>query len=53
MIELLKGMEASLAEYQSVPFWSWNDKLDKNILTRQIRWMKQQGIGGFFMVLCQ
>lgn len=49
MIELLKGMEASLAEYQSVPFWSWNDKLDKNILTRQIRWMKQQGIGGFFM----
>ncbi len=42
-------MEESLAEYQSVPFWSWNDKLDKNILTQQIRWMKEQGIGGFFM----
>lgn len=47
MTELLKGMEAS--EYQSVPFWSWNDKLDKDILTQQIRWMKAQGIGGFFM----
>ena len=49
MKELLIGMEASMAEYQSVPFWSWNDKLDKNILTQQIRWMKAQGIGGFFM----
>ena len=49
MTDLLIGMEASLPEYQSVPFWSWNDKLDKNILTQQIRWMKQQGIGGFFM----
>ena len=49
MTGLLKGLEEGLAEYQSVPFWSWNDKLDKDILTQQIRWMKQQGIGGFFM----
>ena len=46
---LLKGLESRLPEFQSVPFWSWNDKLDKDILTRQIQWMKQQGIGGFFM----
>ena len=49
MTEMLNKMNESLAEYQSVPFWSWNDKLDKNILTRQILWMKEQGIGGFFM----
>ncbi len=49
MTGLLKGLDDSLAEYQSVPFWSWNDKLDKNILTQQIDWMQQQGIGGFFM----
>ena len=36
-------------EYQSIPFWSWNDKLEEQELRRQIRWMKDNGIGGFFM----
>lgn len=36
-------------EYQPVPFWSWNDKLEPDELRRQIRWMKDNGIGGFFM----
>ena len=49
MLELLKGLEGDLTEYQSLPFWSWNDKLDPKILAEQIGWMKKQGIGGFFM----
>ncbi len=35
--------------YRSVPFWSWNDTLDKDELVRQIEWMNEVGIGGFFM----
>lgn len=31
------------------PFWSWNDKLEKDQLCRQIDAMKQNGIEGFFM----
>ena len=31
------------------PFWSWNDKLEKNELEKQIELMKQNGIEGFFM----
>ena len=49
MQKLLNGLCDHPEQYQSVPFWSWNDHLDKDILTDQIRWMKQQGIGGFFM----
>lgn len=36
-------------EYRPSVFWSWNDKLDKDEIRRQIREMKQQGFGGFFM----
>ena len=49
MLEVLKDLQAHSKEYQSVPFWSWNDQLDKDILVQQIDWMKEQGIGGFFM----
>ena len=38
-----------MTEYQSIPFWSWNDKLEPEELRRQIRWMKDNGMGGFFM----
>ncbi len=31
------------------PFWSWNDRLEKELLLRQIDNMKSAGIGGFFM----
>lgn len=34
---------------QPIPFWSWNDELDTEELKKQIHWMKEQGIGGFFM----
>ncbi|MBQ9359104.1 MAG: glycoside hydrolase, partial [Abditibacteriota bacterium] len=31
------------------PFWSWNDKLDKDECVRQVREMKDKGWGSFFM----
>ena len=31
------------------PFWSWNDRLEKNELEKQIVQMKNNGIDGFFM----
>ena len=44
-----KEMEEIPNEYRSLPFWSWNDKLDQEELNWQIRQMHQQGVGGFFM----
>ena len=49
MQKLFEKLHEHPEQYQSVPFWSWNDQLDKDMLTEQIRWMKTQGIGGFFM----
>ena len=45
----IEAIKSDLAQYQSVPFWSWNDRLEPEVLKQQIRWMKSQGIGGFFM----
>ena len=39
----------SLRDYQSVPFWSWNDRLEPEHLRQQIREMDKAGMGGFFM----
>ncbi|MCD6336263.1 MAG: hypothetical protein J7M27_13215 [Candidatus Latescibacteria bacterium] len=36
-------------EYRSIPFWSWNDRLEDKELVRQIRDMDEQGWGGYFM----
>lgn len=36
-------------EYRAVPFWSWNDELEETELKRQIKWMKDNGFGGYFM----
>lgn len=36
-------------EYRSLPFWSWNDKLEPEILKEQIKAMSQAGLGGYFM----
>ena len=33
----------------SIPFWSWNDRLDEEELRRQIRVMHELGMNGFFM----
>ncbi len=37
------------AEYRAIPFWSWNDRLEPEEIRRQIREMKQAGLGGFIM----
>ncbi|MDD9269169.1 glycosyl hydrolase [Paenibacillus sp. GCM10023248] len=37
------------AEYRSLPFWAWNDDLEEEELKRQVRQMKDQGMGGFFI----
>jgi hypothetical protein len=36
-------------EYRGKPFWSWNGKLEKEELLRQIYVIKEMGFGGFFM----
>ena len=35
--------------YRSIPFWSWNDKLEIEELKKQIHWMDANGTGGYFM----
>lgn len=49
METLERILENPPKEYRAVPFWSWNDKLEKEELRRQIQEMKDKGIGGFFM----
>ena len=44
-----KISEANDKEYRSIPFWSWNDELEEDELREQIKWMKSQGFGGYFM----
>jgi len=49
MEQIKKALTKIGADYKPFPFWSWNDKLDPEELKRQIRWMHESGIGGFFM----
>lgn len=35
--------------YRGKPFWSWNGRLRKDELIRQIQVIKEMGFGGFFM----
>ena len=32
-------------EFRGLPFWSWNGKLDREELLRQVRVMKEMGFG--------
>ena len=36
-------------EYRPVPFWSWNEKLDRKETRRQAELMDKAGMGGYFM----
>ncbi len=36
-------------KYRPIPFWSWNEKLQKDETIRQVRVMDEIGMGGFFM----
>jgi len=44
--DLLNG---ELNEYKPLPFWSWNGDLEPERLIEQIDWMRDNGIGGYFM----
>ena len=46
---LKQALDCDLTDYQSIPFWSWNNELDEKELVRQIEDMKSVGIGGFIM----
>ena len=37
------------AEFREIPFWAWNDLLERDELVRQIRLIDEGGWGGFFM----
>ena len=49
MTEFLCTLKNPSNEYRGHPFWSWNDKLDPEELRRQVRLMKDAGLGGYFM----
>ena len=37
------------AEFRQAPFWFWNHRLDKSLLSWQIHQMHERGLGGFVM----
>lgn len=37
------------SEYRGTPFWAWNCQLNKELLERQIGYLKEMGFGGFHM----
>ena len=47
ILETLKNSD--LTEYAPIPFWSWNNRLEKDKLLAQIRDMKSAGMGGFII----
>ncbi len=48
--KLKKNIESGMTvDYQSIPFWSWNNELDETELVKQIEDMKAAKIGGFIM----
>ena len=46
---LIQNIKKDSFSHGSIPFWSWNDRLEEEELRRQIRDMKQFGMRGFFM----
>lgn len=47
--ELYQTLPQLSAAYRSAPFWGWNDRLTPAELTRQLRDMKDKGMGGAFI----
>ena len=50
---MMKDLERDFREpgawHRGMPFWAWNGRLSPDELRRQVRLMKQMGLGGFFM----
>ena len=49
MDKIIESIKNRAPEYGSIPFWSWNDKLEESELRSQIQNMKKLNMGGFFM----
>ena len=47
--EQMKQFKEPGADFRGMPFWAWNAGLEPGELIRQIRVMKEMGLGGFFM----
>ena len=47
--QFLSMSNDKMDEYRPLPFWSWNDKLELEELKKQIHWMYENGMGGYFM----
>ncbi len=45
----IKKLLANEKNHRSLPFWSWNDKLEENEIRRQVNVMNDTNNGGFFM----
>lgn len=49
MKNLTDDIKKNSITHGSIPFWSWNDKLQENELRKQIRNMHELNMNGFFM----
>ena len=49
MKQWISDIKENAIRYGSLPFWSWNDRLQEDELRRQIRRMHELGMNGFFM----
>lgn len=49
MKKMIDSIKNRAPQYGSIPFWSWNDKLEEGELRSQIQNMKTLNMGGFFM----
>jgi hypothetical protein len=46
---LIYSLSQDLSAYAPIPFWSWNNELEKDELINQIHYMKDVGMGGFII----
>lgn len=50
MKDILRELgQIDLTDYAPIPFWSWNNRLDKDRLLKQIADMQSAGCGGFII----
>lgn len=49
MKSVIDSIKKRTPSFGSIPFWSWNDKLEPEHLRRQLRDMKKLGMAGGFM----
>ena len=49
MKDIMELLNDPPADYRPIPFWSWNDRLDPELLAWQIGEMRHAGLGGYFM----